>query len=333
MRFVTNLRTQDREEAGRFLLEKRDSVAIDIETVSLSNKLPLGIGIAVTGEVGYYFFNPRDSLITELLSQTPTLLIFNASFDAPILVELGHSINHFEDVILLAYSCGLLDKSLESLSLGFLHAPYTSVTSQWKKKDQGNIAIDHMKMAEWCMQHALNTYNLWYKLPKTPLYLELDRPCVDLVIEMESWGVLIDQYRLTLVEQETVTKANKLEAEIKEELGLSGINLASNGQVAAALQTKGIIGTRKTKTARDSVSEESLKPLNNPLANKILRHRSLMKTLTTYVPAFRNVDQKGRIHTVYGYTDTGRWKSGDKQQGKTNLQNITRDEKFMEEGE
>ena len=326
MQFVTNLGTQDREEAERFLLQPRNAVALDIETVSLENRLPLGIGIALDGKIGYYFFNPRDNLISHLIHQTPIILVFNASFDVPILGKLGHTVNHYEDVMLLAYSCGILEKSLEHLSQGFLCAPYTSVTSQWKKKEQGNIGIDHIKMAGWCLQHALNTYNLWYKLPKTSLYLELDRPCVDLIIEMERWGLLIDQYRLTEVEQETFTKAAKLEGEIKQEFGISGINLASNPQVAAALQMKGIIGTRKTKAGKESVSDESLRSLNLPLTNKLLKWRSIMKTLTTYIPALRNADYTGRVHTQYGYTDTGRWSSS-----KPNLQNLTRDEKFQEE--
>lgn len=328
MRFVTNQRTQDREEVGRVLLEPRDSIAVDIETVSLDNKLALGVGIAVTGDIGYYFFNPRDSLINQLLSQTPTVLAFNASFDVPILRYLGHPVNHYEDAMLLAYSCGMLEKSLKDLSEGFLLAPYTSVDSQWKKKEQGNIAIDHVRMAEWCIQHALNTYNLWHKLPKIPLYYDLDRPCIDLAIEIEQWGLLIDQFMLTKVEQDAIAKAARLEVEIKQELGMSGINLASDQQVAAALQIKGIIGTRKTKTNRESVSKESLKPLGLTVTDNILKWRSVMKTITTYVPAFRNIDHKGRIHTSLGYTDTGRWKSR-----RPNLQNITRDEKFESDGD
>ena len=58
-----------------------------------------------------------------------------------------------------------------------------------------------------------------------------------------------------------------------------------------------------------------------------------MKTLSTYIPAFRSVDSSGRLHTVYGYTNTGRFKSGDKMRKKTNLQNITRDSKFAVEEE
>lgn len=333
MRFITNLDTKELEVAESFLLKERTDIAIDIETVSLENKLPLGIGVAVNKAIGYYFFDTRDTLVERLIDQTPTIITFNASFDVPILRKLGYTVSNYEDAMLLAYSCGLPERGLEELSRSVLGAPFTSVTSQWKKKDQGNVGIDHTKMAGWCLQHALNTYNLWHTLPKTPLYREIDKPCIDLTIEMEEWGLLIDQYMLTNVEQDTMSKALKLEEEIKAELGFSGLNLASNPQVASALQMKGILGTRKTKSATVSVSDESLRPLKNPLADKILKWRSLMKTVSTYVPAFRRVDEIGRLHTVYGYTNTGRWKSGDKQQKKPNLQNITRDEKFTEEEE
>lgn len=326
MRFCTNQSNLGREEADQQLLQPRAKIALDVETISLENTLPLGIAVAISPSVGYYFFNPKDDLIAQVVTSSGLALLFNASFDLPILEALGYKIRAWEDVMLLAYSAGILDKSLENLSVSLLRAPYTSVTSQWKKKDQGNIGIDHVKMARMSIQHACNTYALWDKIPKTELYKTIDRPCVDLIIEMEHWGVLIDQPRLTEVEQVAVTRANKLEEELKAELG--DINLASNPQCVTALQSIGVLGTRKTKTGADSVGEESLRPLNHPVANKLLEWRSVCKTINTYIPAFRSVDANGRLHTCYGYTNTGRWKSGDKMRKRPNLQNITRNEKF-----
>ena len=263
-------------------------------------------------------------MLKEVIEQTPTILTHNAAFDIPILCELSIKITNYEDTMLLAYSSGILEKSLEALSSTVLLRNCPSVTSQWKKKDQGNIAIDHVKMGGMCIIHACNTYALWDKLPKTELYRDIDRPSIDLVIEMEKWGLLIDQVALTEVEQETVVKANKMEEELRGELG--DINLASNPQVVKALQAKGIMGTRKTKAGAASVSEESLKPLNHPVTNLLLKYRSLMKTLTTYIPQFRGVQSDGRVRTRFGYTNTGRWSSSG-----PNLQNITRDEKFGSE--
>ncbi|GAF69869.1 unnamed protein product, partial [marine sediment metagenome] len=292
------------------------------------NTMPLGIAVAVDSDTGFYFFNPRDEMLREVVGQTPTIITHNAAFDLPILKRLSIKVNDYEDTMLLAYSAGILDKSLADLSFSILHRSCPSVTSQWKKKDQGNIAIDHVKMGQMSIIHACNTYMLWDKLPKTTLYRDIDRPSIDLVMEMEHWGLLIDQVMLTEVEQATVVKANQMELELKAELG--DINLASNPQVVVALQAKGILGTRKTRGGAESVSKESLSPLNHPVTNKFLKWKSLGKTLSTYIPAFRSVDASGRIHTVFGYTNTGRWKSGDKKQGKPNLQNITRDERFQD---
>lgn len=324
MRFVTTLQDRTEEEAIHVLLEPRPRLAIDIETVSLKNKLMLGIAIAITSEDGFYFFNMKDELVKKVIEKAPLVLFHNASFDVPALEGLGIHVKHWEDTMMLAYSAGILNYGLEELSHDLLKKPYTPVTAQWNKSDQGNIAIDHVKMAGWSIQHAMNTFKLWDTIPVTELYKTIDRPCVDLVIEMEGWGLLIDQYRLTLTEQETMVKVKKIEEELKHELG--EINLASNPQVGAALQLKGIIGTRKTGSGATSVSEESLSPLHNPIADKVLKWRSLMKTLTTYVPAFRTPDINGKIHTNYGYTNTGRWNSSG-----PNFQNITRDEKFEDE--
>ena len=327
MRFVTNQTNITEEQAIAKLLESRPYIALDIETVSLDNPLILGIAVALSDTIGYYFFNPRDSVLKKVIEESPLVLFHNASFDVPALAKLGIQVPHWEDTMLLAYSAGLLHKGLEDLSRDFLHRPYTKVTSQWKKTDQGNIAIDHVKMAGWSLQHAMNTLLLWERLPHTQLYKDIDRPAIDLVMEMEGWGLLIDQYRLTLVEQETMTKVLKLEAELKIDLNSPDINLGSNPQVSVALQAQGIIGTRKTKGFKDSVSDESLKPLHNPIADKILKFRSLMKTVSTYIPALRNlVDGQGRLHTHYGYAATGRWTSSD-----PNLQNLSKDDKFGDE--
>lgn len=324
MRFIANQNNISREEAERLLLSPKSKIAVDVETVSLENPLPLGIGIAVSDSLGFYFFNVRDEMLKGVFNTTKTLVFHNAKFDIPLLRSLELAIGGYEDTKMIAYSAGILDNSLEALSLSILHRNCPSVTDQWRKPNQGNIAIDHVRMGQTCIIHACNTFALEQRLPKTELYKTIDKPCVELLIEMEHWGLLIDQFGLTKVEQATMNRVLPIEAELKEELEVENLN--SNPQVAAALRTKGIIGTRKTKSDKDSVSEESLKPLDLPLTNSLLKYRSLMKTLTTYVPALRKVGYTGRVHTRFGFTNTGRWSSSH-----PNLQNLTRDEKFTEE--
>jgi len=321
MRFLSNQPQLSREESERLLTSHKAKIAVDIETVSLDNTLPLGIGVAISPEVGFYFFNVRDPMLVEVFNSTETVIFQNCKFDIPLLRGLGYTIRAYEDTKMIAYSAGILENSLEELSRSILGRDCPSVTDQWRKPNQGNIGIDHLKMGGICITHACNTFALEQTLPKTELYRTIDKPCVELLMEMEHWGLLIDQYRLTQVEQSVIERTSPMEKELLEELGVE--NLFSNPQVAEALRTKGIVGTRKTKGAKDSVSEESLKPLNLPVTNKLLKWRSLMKNITTYIPAFRKVDYTGRLHTKFGYTNTGRWSSSE-----PNHQNITRDSKF-----
>jgi len=320
VRFLVNLKCNEEEALG-LIRKPWTKVAVDIETVDLNNQLPLGLGIAVSKDIGFYFFNTRDELAHELIDKAKYIICHNAKFDIPKLRELGYGVTAYEDTRIIAYSAGILENSLEELARNLLHRSCPSVTDLWRKKDQGNIGVDHTKLGEICIRHACLTYALEETIPKTDLYHNIDKPCLELLMEMERWGLLIDQYCLTRVEQATVLKAFPMEEELKAELGVD--NLGSNPQVAEALKKLGIIGTRKTKSAKDSVGEESLRPLDLPLTNKILKWRSIMKTITTYVPALRKVNEEGRVCSNFGLADTGRWRSS-----KPNLQNLTRDDHF-----
>lgn len=328
MRFIVN-KDITLNEALALAKQPRNKVSIDIETVSLENQLPLGLGVAIDKDTAFYFFDLNDELAKDMVNKVSLVIGHNVAYDIPKLRHYGYMVQDYDDTMLMAYSAGMLDKSLADLSMNLFLRECPSVTELWRKKDQGNVAIDHLRLGQICMTHAMLTYQLSDTIPITDLYLNIDKPCIELVMEMEGWGVLIDQYALTRVEQSVMNIVMPLEEELKAELHVD--NLASNPQVADALKAMGIIGTRKTKSAKDSVSEDSLRPLDLPITNKLLKWRSWMKNLNTYIPTFRKTDHLGRLHTVFGYTNTGRWKSGDKRQGKPNLQNITRDEKFIVE--
>lgn len=309
MQFLLNKKDITKEEAIELLLQQRDYIAVDIETVDTVNLLPLGIAVAISEDYGFYFFDTKDPLLYKVINQTPTVIFHNAKFDLPILRKMGYKITNYEDTQILAYSAGILENSLHALSGSILGKKCPSVTSQWKKKNQGNIGIDHVKMGGMSIIHACNTLALWEKLPKIPLYYELDKPCIELTMELEQQGVCIDQQRLTEIEQECVTASFALEEFLKKELG--DINFSSNPQMVKALQERGIFGTRKTKAGKVSISEDSLKTLHHPITEAFLAWKKEQKTLSTYVPAFRAVDNKGKIYSKYNYTTTGRWKSGD----------------------
>ena len=306
------------EKTEEVLRAHRGTLALDIETVSLENKLPVGIGIALDADRGAYFWDIFDPLLKEVLDNSDKLLLHNAKYDLPVLYSYGliGRDKPFEDTMTTAYALGYLENSLASLSQEVLNKANPSITELWEKKEQGNIGVNHFDVGRTCITHATNTYGLYNSLEQSSLYKEIDRPYVSCLMEMEEWGLYVNQAQLTKVEYETVLKVTDLKNKLKQDLG--DINLNSNPQVTKALQTIGVLGTRKTKAGATSVSDESLAPLNHPVANNLLMYRSEMKTISTYIPAFRTVDNKGRMHTDFAYTRTGRLRSRD-----PNLQNIT----------
>lgn len=337
MRVIFNFDCQSIEQLDAMSAEHRSEIGLDTESVDLSrDSIVLGVAIALDEVRGMYFFDPKDSMAKRFVANSDVVWLQNACHDIPKLQSFGYVIPHWDDTMILAYSAGLLEKDLVSLSADFLQKPNPTVTDLWEERDRhrkhkknsdANIGIDHTKLAGISIIHACNTLGLAHKITHTDLYDTIDRPSLDLVIEMEQWGILIDQVQLTRVDHTESSQAAQLEREILEELGLE-INLGSTQQLAAALKLKGIVGTRKTATGADSTSEEALKGLNNPLADKILKWRSKMKTISTYVPALRQPNQFGRIQTTFGLTRTGRWSSSN-----PNLQNLTTDTKFTVEEE
>ena len=158
MRFIVN-KTLSLDEAVALAKQPRSKVAIDIETVSLENQLPLGIGIAISPVVGFYFFDLDDELAHEMVESVDIVAMHNVSYDLPKLK--GYRIKDYNDTMLMAYSAGLLEKSLADLSQTLLIRENPSVTTLWRKPKQGNIAIDHVKLGQLCITHACNI------LPKT----------------------------------------------------------------------------------------------------------------------------------------------------------------------
>ena len=65
MRYLVNRANLTELEALQGIAEQRDKIAIDIETVDLDNRLPLGIAVCVAPDLAYYFFNNQDPLLKD----------------------------------------------------------------------------------------------------------------------------------------------------------------------------------------------------------------------------------------------------------------------------
>ncbi len=157
------------------------------------------------------------------------------------------------------------------------------------------------------------------------LFVEMELPLVEVLMEMEMTGVALDGGFLERMSAELGARMAELEDGIQRMVGMP-FNINSGPQLAEVLfgilrlPTKGV---PKTSTGRYSLTADVLESLRgaHPIVDLILEHRELAKLKSTYVdalPALVN-PMTGRLHTSYHQTGTvtGRISSSD-----PNLQNI-----------
>ena len=155
------------------------------------------------------------------------------------------------------------------------------------------------------------------------VYSEIEMPLVDILLEVERNGVLIDRDMLTIQGREIDQKLSKIEQEIYQQAG-EVFNLSSPKQIQAILFEKLELPVlRKTPKGQPSTAEDVLEELGRDyeIPALLMEHRSLNKLMSTYIDKLPQEinPQTGRVHTSYqqAVASTGRLSSTS-----PNLQNI-----------
>jgi DNA polymerase-1 len=155
------------------------------------------------------------------------------------------------------------------------------------------------------------------------VYSEIEIPLVDVLLDVEQNGVLIDEEMLREQGKEIDQKLSQIEQAIYQQAG-EIFNLSSPRQIQAILFDKlDLPVLRKTPKGQPSTAEDVLEELagDYEIPALLLEHRSLNKLMSTYIDKLpREINPKtGRIHTSYqqAVASTGRLSSTS-----PNLQNI-----------
>jgi DNA polymerase-1 len=260
----------------------------------------------------------------------------NIKYDVIVLRRNGIRVGGIDrDTMVLSY---LLEPNwgkhnLERLALTYLRAtktPYESVAGKGKNQLTMN-KVEIERVLPYACQDAdlaleLGTL-LWEQVRERKLdrlYEEIERPLIDLLAQMEIWGVRVDPRVLRSMSKEFETELRALEKQIHELAG-GPFNINSPRQLGTVLFHKlGLPATKKTRVTRGfSTSLAILEDLAaiHPLARLVLDYRQKAKLKSTYADALPELinPETGRIHTSYNQTvaSTGRLSSSD-----PNLQNI-----------
>ena len=155
------------------------------------------------------------------------------------------------------------------------------------------------------------------------VYADIELPLVDVLLDIEQQGVLIDEKMLVRQGKEIDKQLQGIEQSIYQQAG-EVFNLGSPKQIQEILYDKlDMPVLRKTPKGAPSTAEDVLEELARDfeIPALILEHRSLNKLLSTYIDKLpQEINPRtGRVHTNYqqAVASTGRLSSTS-----PNLQNI-----------
>jgi DNA polymerase I len=154
-----------------------------------------------------------------------------------------------------------------------------------------------------------------------PLYQQIERPLIPVLVEMERAGIAVDRGAMAAMSEEFGHAMDALLVRIHAEAG-HPFNVASTRELAQVLFEELKLPVVKRLKTGPSTDQDVLEKLaeQHALPRLVLEHRALSKLKSTYVDALPAlVGADGRIHTTFHQAGaaTGRLSSSD-----PNLQNI-----------
>ena len=326
--------------------------AIDTETTGLDSMQAQLVGISLATEAGQASYIPVGHDYVDCPEQLEVNIVLeklkpwlenpkfkkvgqNLKFDLHIFSNHGirmRGIAH--DTLLQSYVLESHRKhDMDSLALrhlGLKTTSYDEITGKGVKrisfaKVDLDVARDYAaEDADITLRLHEHMWPLLEQEPKlTHIYRDIELPAMEILFEIERFGVLIDTASLDKQTTDLSERIQIIEKEAFEEAG-SSFNLSSPKQLQEILfDQKQLPVLKKTPGGKPSTNEEVLQQLalDHPLPALILNHRTLSKLKTTYTEKLPRMLDKhtGRIHTNYAQAvaNTGRLASNE-----PNLQNI-----------
>jgi DNA polymerase-1 len=341
------------EDLKKYLAKakKKKTLSVDLETDSLDPMRANIVGVAMAakpGEAVYvpvghrYLGAPKQIALKKVLSllkpvleaDRPEKVGQNIKYDALILRRNGITVRPIGcDTMVAAYLVNP-DKGpfgLERLAREYLvhdAVTYEDVVGKGKKQ----ITFDEVDVAR-ATEYAGEDADVVARLVPIlrgkiaeagmeKLWEDVERPLLDVLLEMEQCGVRLDAGELEKISGDFQARMRKLMKEIFTIAGRE-FNIDSPKQLQEVLfRDLGLKATKKTKTGYSTdVSVLEKLAHEHPLPARILDYRSISKLKGTYADALPKLihPETGRIHTSYNQAvaATGRLSSSD-----PNLQNI-----------
>lgn len=265
-------------------------IVLDVETSSLdflTGKI-ICLGIKVNGEGPKVIFKQIPKDIINILESPEYLKIgHNISFDIKFLRNSGVNIvgPYFDTKIAYFQYHPFEPLGLKDIlsKMGWKIKRFQDVIGKGKNKKKLE-EVDQEVLSRYCKQDVLGSYEIYnrYKNKISSWTEFIEFPLIDLIINMESRGLFLDQKQIRKLEKIFIERIVDLE------LKFPGINLRSPLQVRNFLISRGYSKDLSRYVANTEVISTGrlvLKSLSNtvPICKDILQHREFSKLISTYI--------------------------------------------------
>ncbi len=303
--FGSLLRRMGAEEVKKAEPKSRISPA-----ATLFSQIPTPTKATSTDEAIYFFSPDSTATLTELRSKK---------------IKIGFDLKYAIEKI--RYTGGEIRQPYFDLGVAFwLTAPdykaydAESFFQKFFKRSFQKTEAD-LVLAKNTLEKKLAEEELTY------VFEEIEMPVLDILADMERWGITTNASVLQKVEAKMTKVIEGLEKKIYESAGRE-FNINSSSQLGEIIfDTLELHLPRSVKTpggARSTKAEvlELLKEAH-PIIPAILEYRELFKLKTTYTSSLqKHIQSDGRLHTDYIQTGAG---TGRLSSAAPNLQNIPRE--------
>lgn len=305
-------------------------ISVDVETISLKERLPIGFAIATSPNEAWWFnVLPERDLEIELLQSLMTdprickayaNVMFDIKVQPLIFPDFAFDESNIADILVWARLLGRTDARLTDLAneIGREAQDAKDMLAEYRAKTMLEIPPD--ALAYKCANDAMVTLALYHHLEPqvkaieglSPDYLDVERKVVPILVDMSQRGLAIDQEARAVMQ----TKM-EMDREYYRNICVSehDFNPGSGMQSGYILAKRGSFLPLTGKKKQYKTDEETLELLDDPLATVILGYKRVNSILTKYLYPMAKME---RLYTEYGLdTEVGRTKSSD-----FNMQNI-----------
>jgi len=303
-------------------------IAIDTETISLKEKLPIGFAIAINPHEAWWFdcypeSDPEIEMLVSLMTNPNILKVYaNVMFDIRVQPLIFQNFQFDEsniiDILVMARLLGRTHAKVADLAteIGRIIQTAEELLEEYGAKTM--LEVPHEAVVAHCTTDATTTLALYHhfapqmdSLNLSPDYMDVERQVIPILVDMSQRGLAINQQSRAIMEKRLEEDRDFYKSKCTE----LDFNPGSGMQTGYILAKRGNFlpftrGKKQLKT-----DEDTLELLDDPLVAPILGYKRANSILTKYLYPLRDKD---RIYTEYGLdTEVGRTKSSD-----FNMQNI-----------